>query len=90
MPENTQVYYTLDGSTPTTNSTLYTDGEEVDIARVTVLRARAFDTTGRLQPSDTITQTYLLNLSHCFPLVTLVPLPYELFTPITGLPTVGN
>jgi plastocyanin len=54
--EGAKIYYTTDGTTPTTdNGTLYTGA--ITIAKTTVLRAAAF-VTG-YQPSDTDTQTYI-------------------------------
>jgi len=91
IPENSAVYYTTDGSIPTQeNGTLYTNGMVIDIGRVTVLRARAFDTSGMLQPSETITQTYLLNLYHAFPIVSLVTDPDELWNETDGMLSIGG
>ena len=90
VPENTVVYYTLDGSVPTEErGLLYTEGEALAVNRVMVLRARAFDPSGALQPSETITQTYLVNLYHSFPIVSLTVDPDELWHPETGMLTVG-
>ncbi|MEA4927212.1 MAG: lamin tail domain-containing protein [Candidatus Limiplasma sp.] len=89
IPKNTAVYYTLDGSIPTENSTVYNAGDLFDISRVTVLRARAFDPSGMLQPSETITQTYLPNVYHAFPIVSVVCDPQELWDPEKGMLTIG-
>ncbi len=91
IPENTMVYYTNDGSIPTQeNGTLYTEGTVIAINRVTVLRARAFDPSGTLQPSETITQSYLMNLYHAFPLVSLVTDPEELWSETDGMLATGG
>lgn len=91
IPEETVVCYTLDGSIPTLeNGARYNPGDVFDISRVTVLRARAFDPDGRLQPSEVVTQTYLLNLYHAFPIVSLVADPDELWNPENGMLTVGE
>ena len=91
VPENSQVYYTTDGTVPTESSgTLYTEGAVMDISRVTVLRARAFDTSGMLQPSEIVTQSYLLNLYHAFPIVSLITDPDNLWNAQTGMLTVGT
>lgn len=91
IPEGSVVYYTLDGSIPTIeNATQYQAGESINIPRVTVLRARAFDLSGTLQPSETITQTYLLNLYHSLPVVSLVTDPDELWNEQTGMLTAGG
>lgn len=91
VPDNMVVYYTDEkGDIPTESSKQYTPGEVLTYSRVTVLRARAFDPTGQLQPSDTITQTYLLNVYHAFPIVSVVADPNELWNPETGILTVGD
>ncbi len=90
IPENATVYYTLDGSIPTEAAAQYHEGDVFDISRVTVLRARAFDPSGMLQPSEIITQTYLPNLYHAFPIVSLVTDPTELWDPQRGMLTVGE
>ncbi len=91
IPAETVVCYTLDGSIPTLeNGERYNPGDVFDISRVTVLRARAFDPDGRLQPSEVVTQTYLLNLYHAFPIVSLVTDPDELWNPENGMLTVGD
>ncbi|MBP3646202.1 MAG: lamin tail domain-containing protein [Clostridia bacterium] len=91
VPEGSEVYYTTDGSIPTReNATRYSAGQMLDITRVTVLRARAFDLGGTLQPSETITQTYLMNLYHAFPVVSLVADPYELWNEENGMLSIGG
>lgn len=89
IPKGTNVYYTLDGAIPTQNSTLYNAGDVFNISRVTVLRARAFDPQGMLQPSETMTQTYLPNVYHAFPIVSVVADPNELWNAENGLLTIG-
>ena len=91
IPESCQVYYTLDGSIPTKeNGSLYMAGDVIEASRVTVLRARAFDSSGMLQPSDTITQTYFVNLYHTLPVVSLVTDPDELWNEQTGMLVAGG
>ena len=89
IPPNSDVYYTLDGTIPTENSALFEEGFVFEISRVTVLRARAFDRSGMLQPSEIVTQTYLPGLFHAFPIVSLVTDPDELWNPETGILTIG-
>ena len=90
IPENADVYYTMDGTIPTESAMLYQEGQVFDISRVTLLRARAFDRSGALQPSEVITQTYLPGLYHAFPIVSLVTDPNELWNPVNGMLTVGE
>lgn len=89
IPQDATVHYTLNGSIPTENSTLYNTGDVLSFSQVAVLRARAFDTAGVLQPSEIITQTYLPNVYHAFPIVSLVADPDELWNPDKGMLTVG-
>ncbi len=90
VPENTVVYYTTDGSVPTEQDTIYQQGDVLEFSRVTALRARAFDSAGRLQPSETITQTYFPNVYHTFPIVSIVVDPDDLWNAETGMLTVGT
>ncbi|NLI22564.1 MAG: hypothetical protein GX418_13590 [Clostridiales bacterium] len=89
VPQGMRVYYTVDGSIPTESSTLYQAGDVFNISRVTVLRARAYDPSGMLQPSETVTATYLLNVYHAFPIVSVVCDPDELWNAEDGMLTVG-
>ncbi|HPF86810.1 MAG TPA: lamin tail domain-containing protein [Candidatus Limiplasma sp.] len=90
IPEGTIVYYTTDGSIPTQEDTLYTEGEVLTFSRVTPLRARAFDPDGFLQSSATVTQTYFVNVYHAFSIVSIVADPDELWNEETGMLTVGD
>lgn len=77
-----QVRYTTDGSIPTLdNSIPYT--EPLHIADTVVIRARAFQ--GGLQPSETVTVSYIMNTYHTLDVVSLVCDPEELWDPQTGL-----
>lgn len=89
IPQDMNVYYTLDGAIPTDSATLYQFGDVFDISKVTVLRARAYDPEGLLQPSEVITQTYLLNVYHSFPIVSVVTDPNELWNAENGMLTIG-
>jgi hypothetical protein len=75
-PNGSQIYYTLNGEEPTENSTLYT-GEEIPIFFSSVLRARAY-TPGKI-PSEITTATYLINISHITPIVTVATNPENLY-----------
>ena len=90
IPKDAAVYYTLDGTIPTESSGSYNEGDVFEFTHVTVLRARAFDRSGMLQPSEIITQTYLMNLYHSFPIMSLVADPNELWNPKTGMLTIGE
>ena len=88
VPEGTQVYYTMDCTTPTQESTPYT-GDRLMINNIGVLRARAY-ATGDKRPSDVITGTYLVNKFHELPIVSVVTDPENLWGAQTGLLTVGD
>lgn len=83
IPEGTQVYYTTDGSIPTTSSTPY-NGEALEFNRTTVLRARAFTDSG-LRPSEILTGTFFVNAYHTLPVVSLVCDPDVLWNEETGM-----
>ncbi len=74
-------YYTLDGSDPDSNALLW-NGTPVSIAQSAVLRARTF-INGYL-PSTTTTASYLFNISHTTPVISVVSDPDNLFGP-TGM-----
>lgn len=87
VPEGTTVYYTTDGSIPTNQSTPYT-GAPIEISRTTPVRARAF--AQDLQPSETVTQTYFVNVYHTLPVISLVTDPDELYSETDGIFTMGD
>lgn len=87
VPENTTVYYTTDGSIPTSASNAY-HGETIELNFTTVLRARAFSSTG-LQPSEITTGTYFINAYHSLPIVSLVCDPDVLWNESTGMLVTG-
>ncbi len=61
------VYYTTDGSEPTTASTVY--ASPINISTTTVLRARAF-LTGT-PDSFTESNTYFINVNHTLPIISI-------------------
>lgn len=68
-PSNTKLVYTLDGSTPSFNSTAYTS--PIAVNATTVLRAKVYPLTTDLEllPSDNTVATYLFNVSHTTPII---------------------
>ncbi|MCI7570412.1 MAG: lamin tail domain-containing protein [Clostridiales bacterium] len=68
VPHGATVYYTTDGSMPTTHSKMYT-GAEITITETTVLRAIAVR-DGRME-SLACSSTYLINDSHDLPVVSI-------------------
>ncbi len=63
------IRYTLDGSDPTTSSTLYT-GSAINISFTQVLRARAF--TNGVLPSPVTVASYFFGVNHVTPVLSVV------------------
>ncbi|TXB67184.1 T9SS type B sorting domain-containing protein [Vicingus serpentipes] len=66
---NVDIYYTTDGSEPTTSSALYSGA--INIATTTVLRAKAFSTDPSILPSFIETNTYFINSPHTVPVISI-------------------
>ena len=88
VPEDTQVFYTLDGSEPTQESTPY-GGETLEITETTVIRARAF-AEGMIRPGDTLTGTFFIHVDHSLPVVSVTVDPDNLWNRKRGMLTVGK
>jgi len=87
VPEGSQVRYTLDGSIPTINNSLVYS-QPLRFTDTAVLRARSF--VNGLQPSDTITATYILKTYFSLPVVALTADPEELWNQETGMLALGE
>jgi hypothetical protein len=83
---NAAIYYTLDGSEPTTKSNLYT--QPITISSTKVVRAKAFG--ANLLPSKTVTHTYFINKSHQVPVLSIVTSPGNFFDIDTGIYVLGR
>ena len=68
-----EIYYTLDGSVPTTKSLKY-DGE-IDLNKTTVIRAISYEPDKK--DSEILTGTYLLNENHTLPVMSISLQPDE-------------
>ena len=80
--EGYTIRYTTDGSIPTVdNGTVYT--APIIITQTTVFRARAYQSG--LQPSETVTASYVMNTYHTLDVVSLVCDPQELWNTQNGL-----
>lgn len=66
---NTQIRYTINGTTPTATSTLYSG--PINVATTTAIRARAFSTNTSFAPSFIETNTYFINVTHTMPVISL-------------------
>lgn len=77
---SSKLVYTLDGSTPTINSSVYTN--PIQIIGNTVVRAKVFpiDTIGVL-PSNTASSTYLIGVSHTTPILMVTTDASNLYGP---------
>src|SRR5699024_10135999 len=92
--ENT-IYYTLDGSEPTLNSSVYEgpiEIKEIDDNSLTVVRAKALSENNTM--SETITKSYFVhenfNERFNFPVFSLVTDPDNLFDEEMGIHTEEN
>lgn len=76
-----QIRYTLDGSTPDENDSLFT--QPIDIQENTVIRARVF--APGYSPGGVTTRAYLFVPPHSFPVVSLVFNPPDFFDSLGGI-----
>ena len=72
---NASIYYTTDGSDPNENSLLYNTLISIDTSQV--IRAKAFKTGATA--SKIITNTYLIDVNHTFPIVAISGNPEKFF-----------
>jgi gliding motility-associated-like protein len=63
------LYYTLDGSVPTTASTVYSGA--ISITATTVLRVKGFSSDPNVPPSFTETNTYFIDENHTVPVLSV-------------------
>ncbi len=75
------IYYTTDGSDPDENSLLYTNNIQITTSQV--IRAKAFKIGATT--SEIITNTYLINTNHTFPIVAISGNPEFFFGEEAGL-----
>ncbi len=79
------IYYTTDGTVPTTSSPAYTG--PIPMSATGLIRARAFR-DGYLD-SATFTASYVIGASHTLPVISLVCNPDDLFNTQTGIYMLG-
>ncbi|MFM7757908.1 MAG: CotH kinase family protein, partial [Crocinitomicaceae bacterium] len=80
------IYYTLDASDPDTNSILW-NGIPISVSQTTIVRARSF-LNGYI-PSTITSASYLFNLNHTTPIISVISDSLNLFGP-TGMFTNVN
>ncbi|MFN5678855.1 MAG: lamin tail domain-containing protein [Flavobacteriia bacterium] len=78
---NATIYYTLDGSDPNENSSQW-NGTPIYIFQSKILRARSY--LNGLIPSTITSASYLFNVNHTTPIISLVSDPQNLYGP-TGM-----
>jgi hypothetical protein len=82
---SSEIRYTLDGSTPTKNSTLYTT--PLSLTRTTVVKAACYSAT--LLAPKIYTQTYFINEPVTLPVFSISTDPDNFFHPETGIYVLG-
>jgi len=80
------IYYTTDGSDPSTSSNIYTS--PINIDQTKVIRARIFESG--LLPSKTITNTYIIDENFPFPVISLSTNPPNLWDDYIGIYVEGE
>ena len=81
VPANSIVRYTTDGSDPTVDSPIYSD--PIEIFTNTVIRARCW--RDGVEPSQVVSQTYLISVYHTMPIICISTDPYNLWNDETGM-----
>ena len=75
------IYYTTDGSFPDQNSNFYNG--PLTISTPTPIRARAY--AAGLNASGIVTETYLIGVSHAYPILAVAGNPEEFFNETIGI-----
>ena len=84
--DSAKIYYTLDGSVPTVNDSLYT--RPIEISQTSVVRARII--TNNYQPSKTITNTYFINENTKLPVFSIATNSNNFFSDEIGIYVEGT
>jgi hypothetical protein len=85
-PEGVRIRYTTDGSEPTLE-TGYDYTEPIALSDTVSLRARGF--VDGLNPSDIVTETYLMKVYHILPVISVTADPNDLWNEETGIFAMG-
>jgi hypothetical protein len=80
---NAVIRYTIDGSLPQVNSTIYSGS--IPISSTTVVRAQAFSLSGTELYSDVVTQSYVMNYHQTLPVFSISTNPENLWDWNTGI-----
>ena len=81
------IYYTTDGSIPTSNSSLL-NGNKIDLFRTGIIRLRAIENNAL--PSPIQTETYFIQQRHDLPVISISTHPRNLWSDEEGIYVVGN
>jgi hypothetical protein len=81
-----QIFYTNDGSIPTTNSLLYTSS--ISVSETKVIRAKVF--ADDLLSSNTVTNTYFINENILLPVISVSTNPENLWDEEFGIYVLGD
>lgn len=79
--QNVLIYYTLDGSNPTTSSIKYTSPLFIDSTKV----VRAIAASSTRKPSEIISSTYIIQPIGSLPILSLITDPRNLTSPDSGI-----
>lgn len=85
-PPLAEVYYTLDGSTPTARSLKYQGSLHIDSTVV----FRAISMSPTKLPSEVVTATYFVNVRHDLPILSIAVPPYYLWNDTVGIYVEGK
>ena len=83
--ETDEIFFTLDGSIPSAISTLYTT--PIIVSQDAIIRARAFREFSL--PGPIVTNTYIVDKQHSFPIVSISTNPENLWDYNTGIYVLG-
>jgi len=83
-----KIYYTLDGSLPTTQSLLYNKEIGIDLEKNTVINAAIFKNNKQL--SSVVNKSYFVNFDSDLAIISISTEPNNLWSEETGIYVVGN
>ncbi|HEX5001674.1 MAG TPA: CotH kinase family protein [Bacteroidia bacterium] len=86
-PVTGQIHFTTDGTNPTASSPVYTGPLLIDSN--SVIKAKAYSPLALFLPSETITNTYLVDFDRTLPVVSISTDPANLFDWNTGIYVLG-